>query len=401
MQATVGRTIIIYKAQHAYSSHACIARLPDGDWLVAFAQSLERVPHMHPPSDPQFLNFITRSRDQGATWEAPRVAPGYDWHGVEVPGISALSSGEVLLNQWRFLWYPLEQAQALAARGEREIFVRTERRWQKAASEADWQRHPHPYARAEGGAWVHVSSDGGRTWEHTAEVAIAPYQGAFSPKGALELAGGDLLLALGSHDHCPLEASFCVRSRDRGRSWGAPVEVARKQGLIFSEPSAAQTASGTILVASREENHGHVHLSASRDGGATWELPARVAGVGLPQPLRGAGRRPRRHRLRAAPRAVRNPRHRQRRRRGVVERRDRDPRRPAQRKPRLPRGDRVPARQAVHRLLRRGPRWRDLHPGHLVRGISSVLRKEHWRTAPRRRAPRGIRRHLHPLAAVV
>ena len=282
MQATVGRTIIIYKAQHAYSSHACITRLPDGDWLVAFAQSLERVPHMHPPGDPQFLNFITRSRDQGATWEAPRVAPGYDWHGVEVPGISALSSGEVLLNQWRFLWYPLEQAQALAARGEREIFVRAQRHWQPLRSAADWERHPYPYARAEGGAWVHVSSDGGRTWEHTAEVAIAPYQGAFSPKGALELANGDLLLALGSHDHCPLEASFCVRSRDRGRSWGAPVEVARKQGLIFSEPSAAQTASGTILVASREENHGHVHLSASRDGGATWEPPRELPVWGYP-----------------------------------------------------------------------------------------------------------------------
>ena len=210
------------------------------------------------------------------------MAPGYDWHGVEVPGISALSSGEVLLNQWRFLWYPLEQAQALAARGEREIFVRSERRWQPLRSAADWERHPYPYARAEGGAWVHVSSDGGRTWEHTAEVAIAPYQGAFSPKGALELANGDLLLALGSHDHCPLEASFYVRSRDRGRSWGAPVEVARKQGVIFSEPSAAQTASGTILVASREENHGHIHLSASRDGGTTWEPPRDLGVWGFP-----------------------------------------------------------------------------------------------------------------------
>ena len=45
MQAAIGRTIIIYKAQHAYSSHACVTRLPDGDWLVAFAQSLERVPY--------------------------------------------------------------------------------------------------------------------------------------------------------------------------------------------------------------------------------------------------------------------------------------------------------------------------------------------------------------------
>ena len=289
MQATIGRTIIIYKAQHAYSSHACITRLPDGDWLVAFTQSLQRIPYQHPPGDPQFLDFITRSQDLGESWDAPRVAPGYDWHGVEVPGISALSSGEVLLNQWRFLWYPLERAQALAASGEQEIFVRTEQGWRQPRSAADWERHPHPYARADGGAWVHVSSDGGRTWEHTTEVAIAPYRGAFSPKGALELANGDLLLALGSHDHCPLKACFYVRSRDRGRSWDPPVEVARQEGLILCEPSAAQTASGTILVASREEAGGHIHLSTSRDGGATWEPPRELPVWGFPCHCVGLG----------------------------------------------------------------------------------------------------------------
>ena len=282
MQAAIGDTVIIYHAPHAYSSHVCITRLPDGDWLAAFAQSLQRIPYQHPPGDPQFLNFITRSRDRGATWDAPRVAPGYDWHGVEVPGISALSSGEVLLNHWRFRWYPLEQAQALAARGERQIFVRPERRWQPVSSAADWERHPYPYARADGGAWVHVSTDGGRTWEHSGEVAIAPYQGAFSPKGALELANGELLLALGSHDHDPLNASFCVRSGDRGRSWGPPVEVARQEGLFLCEPSAAQTRAGTVLVAMREERGGHIHLSTSHDDGHTWEPPRDLSVWGFP-----------------------------------------------------------------------------------------------------------------------
>ena len=60
------------------------------------------------------------------------------------------------------------------------------------------------------------------------------------------------------------------------------MEVARQEGLILCEPSAAQTASGTVLVASREESRGHIHLSASRDDGATWEPPRELPVWGFP-----------------------------------------------------------------------------------------------------------------------
>lgn len=282
MEATIGRTIVVYKAQHAYSSHACVTRHPDGDWLVAFSQSLERSPYQHPPSDPQFYNFITRSRDEGVTWETPRVAPGYNWHGVEVPGISALTNGNVLLNQWKFHWFPIEEARKLSSRGEREIFLCLDREWKPASSSDDWDAHPYPYARADGGAWVHISADGGRTWDHSSEVGIAPYRGAFSPKGVLELDNSDLILSLGSHDYCQLESSFCVRSRDGGRTWGSPLEVARKPGLIFSEPSSTQTVKGTVLMVSREENVGHIYISTSIDNGVTWGLPRELPVYGFP-----------------------------------------------------------------------------------------------------------------------
>ncbi|NIO08027.1 MAG: hypothetical protein GTO40_08505, partial [Deltaproteobacteria bacterium] len=79
--------------------------------------------------------------------------------------------------------------------------------WRPAQTEKDWEGYPYPYARADGGAFVHISGDNGRTWELTVPVDIAPYQGAFRPKGAIELSNGDILLALGSHDHDPLGAS--------------------------------------------------------------------------------------------------------------------------------------------------------------------------------------------------
>src|SRR5919204_3010810 len=240
--AVVESHAVVYRTPHAYCSHPSIALLAGGDWLVAFGESMQRRPFLHPPSDPRFLNHVTRSSDRGRTWTQPQVAPGYDWYGVETPGIAAISTGEVLLNQWRFHWYPRDLGRALWEAGEREIFVcgavddPSAHAWHPARSEEDWERHPFAWVRADGGAFVHISGDGGRTWTHTVEIDVSPYRGAFSPKGAVELSSGELLLALGSHDYDPAAASFVVRSSDRGRSWGSPVEVARMPGRVFSEP---------------------------------------------------------------------------------------------------------------------------------------------------------------------
>jgi hypothetical protein len=277
-------TITIYKEPHTYCSHACVTKLAGGDWLVIFCQSILRRPYLHPPSDPHFINILCRSHDQGKTWEKPRIVPNYDWHGVETPGIAQLSNGDVLVNQWRFLWYPLELAKKRWAAGEQQCFVYDPqmRRWQPARSAQDWAVHPYPYARVDGGAYVHISTDNGYTWELTASVDISPYQGAFSPKGAIELRNGDVLLALGSHDHDPLAASFVVRSVDKGRSWQQPVEAARTEGLIFSEPSVAETASGKLLLMSREENTGYVYQSVSSDGGLSWSGARQLPCWGFP-----------------------------------------------------------------------------------------------------------------------
>jgi len=270
-------TVIVYKSLHTYCSHPCITALANGDWLVAFCQSVQRQPPIfHPPNDPQFVNLICRSRDQGQTWEQPRIAPNYDWYGVETPGLTQISNGDVLLNQWRFLWYPVELAKKLWVTGERECFIvdPATYRWHPAQTESDWEHHPLPYARADGGAYVHISADNGYTWALTVPVDIGPYQGAFSPKGVIELSNGDLLLALGSHEHDPLAATCVVRSTDRGRSWHKPAEVARIPGLLFSEPSAVETQSGKLLVMSREETTGFIYQNESLDGGHTW-LPAK------------------------------------------------------------------------------------------------------------------------------
>jgi hypothetical protein len=281
-------TIVVRRAPHRYSSHPCLAALADGDWLVAFCETVLTEPFLHPPSDPRYLNLVVRSSDRGRTWDEARVVPGYDWYGVETPGLARLSSGEVLLNQWRFLWYPLELGRRLWAQGELEAFVcgplldPSAHGWFPAQGEDDWDRHPFPYVRADGGVYVHRSEDNGRTWTASGSIDIGGYRGAFSPKGVVELPDGDLLLALGSPDHDSAAATFVVRSKDRGVTWGAPIEVVRAADCVYSEPAAVVLHDGAVVVFSREENRGFLHLSRSHDGGHSWSPPRPLPYWGYP-----------------------------------------------------------------------------------------------------------------------
>src|ERR1700682_2623200 len=83
----------------SYSSHPHCVRLIDGEWVLVFNQSIRRSIRCPPPSDPLFRNFLIRSVDQGATWNSPRVVPGYEWQGVECAGLTVLQDGVLLLNQ--------------------------------------------------------------------------------------------------------------------------------------------------------------------------------------------------------------------------------------------------------------------------------------------------------------
>ena len=275
---------IVYREPGRYSSHPCITRSSNGDWLVAFSSGPARTPVRHPPDEPEFVNLLVRSVDQGRSWSTPVQVPGEEWHGVETPGLAEISGGDLLLNQWRFRWFPTEEGKVLNNGGFEQCywFDPSRKRWLPMRNGQKIDRHPLPYLRADDGAFVHVSGDGGVTWPHSVQVDIAPYLGAFSPKGAIELKDGVLVLALGSQDHDPLAASFIVRSDDRGRSWGKPIEAARASGLVFSEPSVAITSSARLLLFSREESSGFLYQSDSADGGFTWSEPRRLPLWGYP-----------------------------------------------------------------------------------------------------------------------
>jgi hypothetical protein len=101
---------VVARNQYAYQSHPHIAIATDGTWLIVFNNSVRGEYILHPPHDPRYRNLLTRSFDQGKSWTPAEVVPGYEWSGVECASLTSLSSGEIMLNQWRFDWVPLSHA---------------------------------------------------------------------------------------------------------------------------------------------------------------------------------------------------------------------------------------------------------------------------------------------------
>lgn len=280
---------IIYKEPFAYCAHPLIVALPNGDWLVVFNHTIRRPFILHPPEDPHYYNFMIRSQDQGKSWGAPRVVPAYDWHGVECAGLTPLRNGTVLLNQWQFKWYPRELAKALASQMEL-MFVEDWLERIKLTGELetgtvipDNPGEIAPWARGNGGTYVHLSTDGGATFQQTVEIDTHPYTGGYGMRPGVELPDGDILLPLS--DVPQYETVFVVRSSDGGHSWGKPVEAARLAGHYFEEPTILALADGKVLMMLRDNNTHFLYQTMSYDNGFTWTPAQQTAIWGYPAHL--------------------------------------------------------------------------------------------------------------------
>jgi len=280
---------ILHKDPYAYSAHPQIAVAPNGDWLIVFNKAPRRSFILHPPEDPLFRNVIMHSRDRGATWSAPQVAPNYDWSGTECASLTALRDSRMMLNQWRFRWYPLGLAQRLRTT-ERLVFPAAFLRgWAQspehdaAAYSAQPPEELAPWARGGGETWVHRSDDGGASWTGSVRIDTTPYDGGYGMRGACELANGDLLLPLS--DIPNYRIVFVVRSSNGGRSWERPVEVARQEGSEFEEPSLIQLPGGRLLALMRDNGTRYLHQCVSDDDGRSWSPPLRLPIEGYPPHL--------------------------------------------------------------------------------------------------------------------
>ncbi len=286
IDASEARHAILHKDQFTYSAHPHIAVAANGDWVVIFNKAPRRPFRLLPPEDPLYCNFVMRSTDEGRTWSAPQVAPAYGWHGVECAGLTTLSDGRMMLNQWRFRWYPLGLARTQETLVFPEIFLRTWAQSPEHDGEAYGAVPPQeltPWARGGGETFVHISDDHGQSWTETHRIDTAPYSGGYGMRGACELASGDLLLPLSNVPN--YRTVFVVCSSDGGRNWDPPIRVASEPGKEFEEPSLLRLSDGHLLMLLRENTSRHLHQALSEDDGRTWSTPRQLPIAGYPPHL--------------------------------------------------------------------------------------------------------------------
>ena len=279
----IGDTVIVHKDDFAYISHPSIVGLHSGDWLAAYNHSRRRTPHMHPPSDPLFRTLLSRSSDQGATWQRPVFAPDLDSYGTECPGIAQQADGTVTLTEFRFGWYPLPLARRLKAEGRRIAISLPGKSWSEDFGEDAWEQSQFTWARGYHGVYAHLSRDGGHLFEETVTVDCAPYRDGYSRTGVIELTDGRLAYALTEHHPPHNRYTFVVFSSDKGETWGKPTLAVDDRELRFGEPDLAEVAPGEIYCILRASRVGrHMFACRSTDAGETWSEAEPTSICGFP-----------------------------------------------------------------------------------------------------------------------
>jgi sialidase-1 len=245
-----------------YFGWPSLARMDDG--ALAVVSSGLRQWHICPWGK----TVLNISRDDGATWSAPRVIRDTPIDDRDA-GVISLGGRRLLAATFSSDPRPFADEPA-AARGMADT-------WRPhLATLTDAIVQPHM------GSWVLLSDDGGDTW--SAPVS-AP---ASAPHGPVRLRNGDLLYLGKDARDLSAASIIAAHSIDDGRTWRTLCELPVHPATIaanYHEPHVVELPNGRLIGLIRLENAGQSDVTqaglvnfsmlqtTSDDGGNSWTVP--------------------------------------------------------------------------------------------------------------------------------
>lgn len=260
--------VVIYEQREEYCAWPAIARTDDGDLVVAYTRTEE---HLGP--DGQIL--LSRSRDNGRTWDAPVVAYDTPLDDRE-SGLTVLHDGRLLMHIRTTQWSPTAYS-SLPPLAYRQDLLN---RWILHVDDEAYRSAAH-YE----GEWHVISEDGGRSWSHAVP-------GQDTIHGGVHLRNGEILVA--AYRNHPDRAGIYLGTNPMGPfEKTAEIRSPRPEAFRFGEPHVLQLESGRILLAIRataipyddKSPLLYAYLSHSDDNGRTWSEVRKLPYWGFPPHL--------------------------------------------------------------------------------------------------------------------
>ena len=265
---TVLRTATLYQEPGVYCAWPSIARMANGDLLVAFTATEE---HLAP--DGRIL--IIRSTDDGRTWTGPDTL-------LDTPideresGFTAGADGGLVAHLWSTRHTP-EFYRGLPPGAYRKGVLD---RWIARVGSGSYR-----VCTTLHGAWQRTTTDNGRNWSD-------PVRSRDAVHGGIRLPNGTLLIA-SYRDDQPMIGIHAAGAGDTGYVRIATVRSPQPDSIAFGEPHLALLSTGRIIMMIRatalpyndRDPRCVLWETYSDDGGVTWVRPFATRLWGFPPHL--------------------------------------------------------------------------------------------------------------------
>jgi sialidase-1 len=289
--------VVLHHDDTMYYLGPSLAVLRNGDILMGLREAHARPANLRGHVDPTARGVFLRSKDGGRTFGEKRVVDDETlrFSSSQDTTLTALSDGSILTSIYSWGIAPVPTGIDLSKIHTGKRVVGPEK----------------PFISVFEGLWTRHSKDGGRTWTPRRRVDIEGMPPLAARTPVVELGDGTLLIQVNDLSRgvgTPRDWArvFCLRSADKGATWGEPALAAEGAHLTvhFLEPSLVRLRSGRLISMLRTRgegpgadervkneggdigtvyaHYGHIFQTVSDDDGRTWSKPEQTPMWGFP-----------------------------------------------------------------------------------------------------------------------